>query len=82
MLTRRSAFAPPGEDQAWIDAVRALCPGFADRAPGHDAAATLPLENLTELNESGLDVACLPAPHGGGLSFRAVGAVLTEIAAA
>lgn len=82
MLTRRSAFAPPEADQPWIDAVRALCPGFAERAPHHDATATLPLENLTQLNESGLDVACLPAPHGGGLSFRAIGVVLTEVAAA
>lgn len=82
MLTRPSPFAPPPEETRWVDLVRDLAVGFAERAPGHDAGSTLPLENLRALNTSGLDVAVLPAPHGAGLSFRTVGAVLVEIAAA
>ncbi len=82
MLTRPSAFAPPAQDQHWIDAVLELCVGFAERAPIHDAQSSLPLENLQALNACGLDVACLPPPYGEGLSFRTVGRLLTEISAA
>ena len=81
MLTRPSAFAPPAEDQHWIDTVVELCAGFAERAPQHDADSSLPLENLHALNACGLDVACLPPPYGQGLSFRTIGRLLTEIAA-
>ncbi|PRY17232.1 acyl-CoA dehydrogenase family protein [Kineococcus rhizosphaerae] len=82
MLTRPSAFAPPAGEAHWLDVVRELAVGFAERAPGHDADSTLPLENLQALNASGLDVAVLPAPHGGGLSFATIGAALVEISAA
>ena len=82
MLTRPSPFAPPEAEAHWIERVRELAVGFADRAPDHDADATLPLENLRALNDCGLDTAVLPVPYGQGLSFRTIGAALTEIAAA
>jgi len=82
MLTRPTAFAPPAEEAHWVELVHELAVGFAQRAPQHDDDSTLPLENLRALNASGLDVAVLPAPYGGGLSFRTVGMLLTEIAAA
>ena len=82
MLTRPSAFAPPAEDQHWIDKVIDLCLGFAERAPVHDSQSSLPLENLQALNACGLDTACLPLPYGSGLSFRTIGRLLTEMSAA
>jgi alkylation response protein AidB-like acyl-CoA dehydrogenase len=37
-----------------IDRVNLLVPGFAERAPSHDRAASFPFENFQELSEAGL----------------------------
>jgi alkylation response protein AidB-like acyl-CoA dehydrogenase len=83
MISRLSATAPPADEQYWIDTVEALAVGFAERAAHYDEVGEIPLENLTALAESGLDVACLPVAAGGsGLSFRTIGSIVAIVSAA
>ncbi|WP_441229589.1 acyl-CoA dehydrogenase family protein [Tardiphaga sp. 215_C5_N2_1] len=48
-----------------IDRVNLLVPGFAERAPSHDRAASFPFENFQELSEAGLLALPVPKALGG-----------------
>lgn len=63
-----------------IDRVSLLVPGFAERAPLHDRAASFPFENFQELSDAGLLALPVPKAFGGagaGLreTVRVVGAI-------
>lgn len=82
-MTAPTPFDPPESDQRWLDAARELAPGFAATAAELDDSGELPMENLTALHRAGVDLAVLPAEHGGaGLSHRAFGQVLDVLAQA
>lgn len=48
-----------------IDKVSILAPGFAERAPHHDRAASFPFENFQELSDAGLLALPVPKALGG-----------------
>jgi alkylation response protein AidB-like acyl-CoA dehydrogenase len=63
-----------------IDRVNLLAPGFAERAPLHDRAASFPFENFQELSDAGLLALPVPKAFGGagagvGETARVVSAV-------
>lgn len=63
-----------------IDRVNLLVPGFAERAPLHDRAATVPVENFRELSEAGLLGLAVPKAHGGaGAGVREIARVVGAI---
>lgn len=83
MLTRPSPVIVPDREQHWIDEIGELAAGFARTAADYDASGEIPVDNLTALNASGLDVACLPETHGGqALSYATIGRILAILAAA
>ena len=66
-----------------IDRTNILAPGFAERAPLHDRAASFPFENFQELFDAGL--LALPVPKaigGGGGSVADAARVVGLVAAA
>ena len=66
-----------------IDRTNILAPGFAERAPLHDRAASFPFENFQELFDAGL--LALPVPKaigGGGGSVADAARVIGLVAAA
>lgn len=56
----------PAQRTDWIAVARALGPGFASRAPAHDANDSFPAENYQELKEQRVFSAAVPADLGGG----------------
>lgn len=63
-----------------IDRVNLLVPGFAERAPSHDRAASFPFENFQELSEAGL--LALPvskALGGAGAGVREAARVVNAV---
>jgi alkylation response protein AidB-like acyl-CoA dehydrogenase len=63
-----------------IDRVNLLVPGFAERAPSHDRAASFPFGNFQELSEAGL--LALPVPKvlgGAGAGVREAARVVTAV---
>ena len=59
---------------------RALSPGFAARAPAHDARPLFPVENYRELREQRVFSAGVPAElGGGGASHAELCAMLREL---
>jgi alkylation response protein AidB-like acyl-CoA dehydrogenase len=72
---------PPAGEARWLEVVDSLAAAFRDRAPGLEETATLPVDNLRELHDSGLDAAFLPAEVGGdGVSMRTFGRAVGAIA--
>jgi alkylation response protein AidB-like acyl-CoA dehydrogenase len=72
---------PPAGEAHWLDVVDALTPGFRERAPRLEEAATLPVDNLRALHASGLDATFLPVEQGGeGVSMRTFGRVVGAVA--
>lgn len=83
MLSRLSPVTVPANEEHWIATIQELAAGFAATAADHDLSGEIPIDNLRALAESGLDVACLPAAHGGSdLSYATIGRILTVLAAA
>lgn len=83
MLSRLSPVTVPASEEHWIATVQELAAGFAATAADFDASGDIPIDNLRALGASGLDVACLPAAHGGqDLSYAAIGRILVILAAA
>src|SRR5207302_394949 len=65
----------------WVEVARRLGPGFASRAPAHDAGDTFVDENYFELKEQKVFSAGVPAQlGGGGASHAELCAMLREIA--
>jgi len=65
----------------WVAVARALGPGFAARAAGHDAADTFVADNYRELKAHRVFSAGVPAElGGGGASYPELCALLREIA--
>jgi alkylation response protein AidB-like acyl-CoA dehydrogenase len=65
----------------WVEVARRLGPGFASRAPEHDAADTFVAENYRELKEHRVFAAGVPAElGGGGASHSELCALIREIA--
>ncbi|MET0969351.1 MAG: acyl-CoA dehydrogenase family protein [Tardiphaga sp.] len=63
-----------------IDKVNLLTPGFAERAPLHDRAASFPFENFQELSDAGL--LALPVPKvlgGAGAGVRDTARVISAV---
>jgi alkylation response protein AidB-like acyl-CoA dehydrogenase len=63
-----------------IDRVNLLVPGFTERAPSHDRAASFPFENFQELSEAGL--LALPVPKvlgGAGAGVREATRVVNAV---
>ncbi|WP_179956677.1 acyl-CoA dehydrogenase family protein [Amycolatopsis anabasis] len=78
-----AGFPIPEAERHWVEAAERLAPEFAARAAEHDERATLPIENLRALHAAGLDLAVLPAAHGGAdLSYLALGEILGVVAKA
>lgn len=74
---------PPAEERWCLDVVAELAPAFRDRAPGLEAVAELPVDNLRQLHAAGLDAAFLPVELGGAaVSMRTFGRVVGAIAEA
>ena len=60
-----------------------LAPGFAERAPGHDRAASFPFENFQELSDAGLLALTVPTALGGeGAGVREAASVVGAVAKA
>lgn len=69
-----------GEAQL-IEAVRALAPSFAERAPQHDREGSFPAENIADLQALGVPGMTVPAQHGGrGASAEARIRIIEAIA--
>jgi alkylation response protein AidB-like acyl-CoA dehydrogenase len=63
-----------------IDRVNLLVPGFAERAPSHDRAASFPFENFQELSEAGLLALPVPKALGGaGAGVRETARVVNAV---
>jgi alkylation response protein AidB-like acyl-CoA dehydrogenase len=63
-----------------IDRVNLLVPGFAERAPSHDRAASFPFENFQELSEAGLLALPVPKALGGtGAGVREAARVVNSV---
>jgi alkylation response protein AidB-like acyl-CoA dehydrogenase len=63
-----------------IDRVNLLVPGFAERAPSHDRAASFPFENFQELSEAGLLALPVPKALGGaGAGVREAARVVNAV---
>src|SRR5688572_6777917 len=78
-----SPLDPPAAQMSWVERATELAEVFAQRAPGHDETAQLPMDNLRELHEAGFDTAWLPPEHGGqGLAWVTFGRVLATVAKA
>jgi alkylation response protein AidB-like acyl-CoA dehydrogenase len=63
-----------------IDRVNLLVPGFTERAPSYDRAASFPFENFQELSEAGL--LALPVPKvlgGAGVGVREAARVVNAV---
>lgn len=76
-------FAPPPQEQHWVDTATELAAEFAKTAQALDETAELPTENLLALHRSGLDAALLPQELGGaGLGYRAYGEIVRKLSAA
>src|SRR5438128_10884903 len=58
--------AAPAAGTDWVAVARELGPGFASRAPAHDANDSFPVENYRELKERRVFSAGVPAGLGGG----------------
>ncbi|HVV49426.1 MAG TPA: acyl-CoA dehydrogenase family protein, partial [Polyangia bacterium] len=70
-------------DSPWIELVRELAPGFAERAAQHDADDSFVAENFALLKEKKLLSAMVPAElGGGGASHGEMCGVLRELARA
>ena len=64
----------------WVAVARVLGPGFASRAPAHDANDSFPVENYRDLEERRVFSALVPAAlGGGGASVAEVCAMLREM---
>ncbi|MFC4304991.1 acyl-CoA dehydrogenase family protein [Cohnella boryungensis] len=69
------------KEQAWIDLAAELSAKFALTAAETDRQAELPVANLRELFDQGMDTAILPEEKdGAGLSYSAFGRIVFEIA--
>lgn len=78
-----SPFALPEADQALLDRVAALLPGIADTAADYDGQAEIAVEHLESLHAAGVAKATLPVALGGeGLSYRALGRLIIDVAKA
>lgn len=76
-----STLAYPAKDRPWVEKAEELAAEFAPTAERTDKEAALPKINLRRLFDAGLDAAILPEEQGGaGLSFRAFGRIVFEIA--
>ncbi|WP_441241769.1 acyl-CoA dehydrogenase family protein [Tardiphaga sp. 768_D3_N2_1] len=63
-----------------IDKVSLLVPGFAERAPSHDRAASFPFENFKELSDAGLLALPVPKALGGaGAGVRETARVINAV---
>lgn len=63
-----------------IDRVKFLAPGFAERAPLHDRAASFPVENFQKLSEAGLLALPVPKALGGaGAGVREAARVVSAV---
>jgi hypothetical protein len=63
-----------------IDRVNLLVPGFAERAPSHDRAASFPFKNFQELSEAGLLALPVPKALGGaGAGVREAARVVNAV---
>ncbi|MET0219068.1 MAG: acyl-CoA dehydrogenase family protein [Tardiphaga sp.] len=63
-----------------IDKVNLLTPGFAERAPLHDRAASFPFENFQELSDAGLLALPVPKALGGaGAGVRDTARVISAV---
>ncbi|SEI03196.1 acyl-CoA dehydrogenase family protein [Tardiphaga sp. OK245] len=63
-----------------VDRVNLLVPGFAERAPLHDRAASFPFENFQELSEAGLLALPVPKALGGaGAGVREAARVVNAV---
>ncbi|MGM4927724.1 acyl-CoA dehydrogenase family protein [Tardiphaga sp. 619_E2_N8_5] len=63
-----------------IDRVNLLVPGFAERAPSHDRAASFPFENFQELSEASLLALPVPKALGGaGAGVREAARVVNAV---
>ncbi|WP_239342405.1 acyl-CoA dehydrogenase family protein [Frankia sp. CiP3] len=82
-LPASSPFGPPEHERGWVAVATEMAAVFAQRAADLDETAELPAENLRQLHETGLDIAMLPAAHGGeDMSFRTFGQVLRIVSRA
>ncbi|QWT22670.1 acyl-CoA/acyl-ACP dehydrogenase [Subtercola sp. PAMC28395] len=73
-------FAVASWENDLIDAVGALCAGFATTAAEYDDKAEIAVDNLKALHDAGLSEAVLPKNLGGrGLSYQAFGEIVRMI---
>ncbi len=80
VLAAAPAGAGPESQTDWLEVARALSPGFAARAPAHDANDSFPVENYRELREQRVFSAGVPAElGGGGASHAELCAMLREL---
>ena len=64
-----------------IERAQQLAPGFAERAPLHDRAASFPFENFQELSDAGLLALTVPfVLGGGGVGVREAAQVVNIVA--
>jgi len=83
MNTHVSFVAAEATPNPWLERMRALAPGFADRAGFWDRERQYPWENVAELAEAGLTGMSIPERFGGGgASFLQVAQVVEEAARA
>lgn len=69
------------EQRAVVERAAALAPGFAERAPRHDAESSFPIENYRELHAAGLLGLTIPREYGGvGADSLTYALALLEIA--
>lgn len=82
-LRTLAPFAPPPNEQVWLDSATDLSTRFAADAAAHDESGEIPSANLAALHAAGLDAAFLPMHLGGaGVSNVTFGSVLATIAKA
>jgi alkylation response protein AidB-like acyl-CoA dehydrogenase len=80
VIAAAPAGAEPEHKTDWVEVARALSPGFAARAPAHDANDSFPVENYRELKERRVFSAGVPAElGGGGASHAELCAMLREL---
>jgi alkylation response protein AidB-like acyl-CoA dehydrogenase len=78
--TATDPYGSPADEMHWLERARELAADFATRAPAHEDASELPVENLQILHDEGFDTALLPVEEGGGgMSLRTFGPVLAAI---
>lgn len=82
-MSTASPFELPEADQALLDRVTALLPGFAASAAEFDDKAEIAIGNLDALHAAGTARAALPEHLGGeGISYRAFGELIRSVAQA